>query len=285
MTREPSASPVCGPKRPAPVKNLLVGLCAFRLQLRRLREYALSFWSSLASIPVLMVVTYFAWRVVFGGRTTVNGYTFAGILSYYFLMRVVSPVIWQAGAVAWNVWQDINSGNLASYLARPLDYNLLSLGKCAGPAFCNLVAGTITYAGAAFVLRLPVALTPTRVAFFAASVFGGFLVVYLTQFIVAVLAFWIGRTDTLRDLLYEMYAFFSGSIIPNDFLPPLLQQVAGFLPLRFLFYVPVSGLLGRLPTDELPGLLLTEFAWIVGLALVLRILWRRGVTRFEAQGG
>jgi hypothetical protein len=137
MIDSPVVSRVPRRQRPPLVKNLLVGASASRLQIRRLREYALSFWSSLASIPVLMVVTYSAWRVVFGGRETVNGYTFLDIISYYFLLRLVSLVIWEAGSVAGTVWQDVNSGNLASYLARPLDYSLLSLGKCAGPALLN----------------------------------------------------------------------------------------------------------------------------------------------------
>jgi ABC-2 type transport system permease protein len=215
----------------------------------------------------------------------VNGYTFLEIISYYFLLRLVSVVIGQAASVAWNVWQDINSGNLGNYLARPLDYGLLNLGKCAGPALLYLVAGIVTYALAALILDLPIALTPVRVAFFGASVAAGFMIMYLTQFIVATLAFWIGRIDTLRDLLFEMYAFFSGSIIPNDFLPPLLQRIAEFLPLRFMFYVPVSALLGRLPVEDFPGLALTELLWVAALAAISGFLWRRGVSRFEAQGG
>jgi ABC-2 type transport system permease protein len=232
-----------------------------------------------------MIVTYCVWRVVFGSRQAVNGYTFPAIISYYFLLQMVSLVIGQAGSVAWNMWQDINSGNLGNYLARPLDYGLLNLGKCAGPALLYLIAGGATYASAAVILRLPVVLTPVRVAFFAGGAIGGFMIMYLTQFIVATLAFWIGRIDTLGDLLFEMYAFFSGSIIPNDFLPEILRRIAGALPFKFMFYVPASALLGRTPSSELPGLALGEMLWVLALFGVSRILWLRGIARFEAQGG
>jgi ABC-2 type transport system permease protein len=121
--------------------------------------------------------------------------------------------------------------------------------------------------------------------FFGASVLGGFLIIYLTQFIVAELTFWVGRIDTLRDLLFEAYVFFSGSVIPNDFLPPLLRRIGESLPFRFMFYVPVSALLGRIPAADFPGLALSEILWVSGLAVVSRLLWRRGVSRFEAQGG
>jgi len=267
------------------IKNILVALSACRLQIRRAREYALGFWSSMASVPVLIIVYYCVWRVVFGTRQVVNGYTFPEIISYYFLLRLVSMVVNQAGWVAWNVWQDINSGNLGSYLARPLDYSLLNLGKCAGSALIYLFAGILTYASAALALKLPVALSPVRVAFFAGSVASGFMIMYLTQFIIATLAFWIGRIETLRDLLYEMYAFLSGSIIPNDFLPAVLRRMAGVLPFRFMFYVPCSALLGRLSSTDLPGLALGQLLWVAGLACFSRILWLRGVRRFEGQGG
>lgn len=171
------------------------------------------------------------------------------------------------------------------HLARPLDYALLNLGKCAGPALVYLMAGILTYSAAATALKLPVVLTPVRTAFFGASVASGFLIVYLTQFIIAETAFWLGRIDTLRDLLFEVYALFSGSIIPNDFLPPVLRNVAGALPFRFMYYIPVSALMGRLRVEEFPGLFINESLWVAGMIILSRLLWRRGVRRFEAQGG
>lgn len=262
----------------------MVARGAYRLQVRRMREYGANFLASLANIPVMLLITVFVWKVVFGGRMEVKGYGFADIVAYYLLIRLVSLVVNQAGAVSSQTWQDINSGNLGGLLARPLDYQLYSLGRTAGPMSFYLVVGMGSYAAMALVFGLPLPSVP-RLLFALISVADGFLIWFLTQFILGILAFWIGRTDTLRDLTFELYALFSGIIIPNDFLPAMLRRLATALPFQQLFYIPVSGLLGRLAPEAMAQALMTQVLWITGLFTLSRLVWTSGVRRFEAQGG
>ena len=264
--------------------DLIVARSAYRLQVRRMREYGANFLASLANIPVMLLITVFVWRVVFGGRAEVNGYGLTDIVGYYLLIRLVSLVVNQAGAVSSQAWQDINSGSLGGLLARPLDYQLYSLGRTAGPMSFYLVVGMGFYAAMALVFRLPLPSAP-RLLFTLVSVANGFLIWFLTQFILGILAFWIGRTDALRDLVFEFYALFSGVIIPNDFLPALPRRLAAALPFQQLFYIPVSGLLGRLGPEAMVQALITQEVWITGLFTISRLLWASGVGRFEAQGG
>ncbi len=267
------------------VAAVRVALRVYLLQLRRMREYGANFLAALLNIPVLMVVTFFVWKIVFGGRREVNGYSFAQVIAYYILLRLVWLVVENAGTVSGQIWRDINSGDLGTYLARPLDYQLYGFARTAGPASLFLAAGLVAYAGVAWVFGLPHAFTADRLAFFLASVAGGFALWYLFQSLLGLAAFWIGRPDTLRDLAWEFYALFSGLIVPNDFLPGLLRAAADALPFKYLYYLPVAGLLGRLTAAEMARAAAGQAAWVVGLFLATRIVWARGVRRFEAQGG
>ncbi|MHB8927917.1 MAG: ABC transporter permease [Bacillota bacterium] len=277
------------PTRPAtaaPIRAALrVALRVYLLQLRRMREYGANFLAALVNIPVLMVVAFFAWRVVFGGRQEVNGYSFAQVIAYYILLRLVSLVVENAGAVSGQTWMDINSGSLGTYLARPLDYQLYALARCAAPASLYLAAGLASYAAVAWAFGLPRDFEAGRVAFFLGSVASGFLLWYLLQFLLGLSAFWIGRPDTLRDLAWEFYALFSGLIIPNDFLPGFLRVVADALPFKYIYYLPISALVGRLPAAEMARAAAGQTVWIAVLFLASRVVWARGVRRFEAQGG
>ncbi|MBE3519260.1 MAG: ABC-2 family transporter protein [Firmicutes bacterium] len=280
----PGVSPILR-ARPSLVKDLLVARSALVLRIKRMREYSLDFLASAAFIPITMLVTLVVWRVVFGTSTLLGGYTFSGLVSYYLAVQLVSLVVHQASPVAWFVWQDINSGNLGSYLARPLDYQLLLLGKCAGPVAVYLPVAVLIYRLAAFIWDLPVSLEPLRLAILSGIVAGGFLIWYLVQFICASLAFWIGKIDTLRDLVVEVFMFFSGAIVPNDLLPGVLGSVGRVLPSKYMLYVPVSVITGRISLDQMLELLREEYLWVAALFIISRVLWARGTRRFEAQGG
>jgi len=257
----------------------------YLLQLRRMREYSVNFLSSTVTVPIMLLVTVFVWKVVFAGRSTVNGYRFEEIVAYYLLVQLVSLVINQASAVAWYTWQDINSGDLGTYLARPIDYPLYNLARTAGPMSLYLGLGLTSYAVVATVFGLPLAGNLPGAVFFMVSVVNGFLIWFLLQFLLGAAGFWIGRPYTLRDLVFEVHALFSGLIIPNDFLPSALQAIASALPFQQIYYMPVAGLLGRIEPSHMAQATLTQAAWVVGLFVASRILWARGIRRFEAQGG
>lgn len=82
-----------------------------------------------------------------------------------------------------------------------------------------------------------------------------------------------------------MEFFVSGRIAPLSVLPAWVQQVASWLPFRWMFYFPLEVLLGRLtPAQTLRGVGF-QLAWLVFSALLLASLWRSAARRYTAVGG
>ncbi len=78
---------------------------------------------------------------------------------------------------------------------------------------------------------------------------------------------------------------FGGMLLPLDLLPPSLRAVATALPFQYIYYVPLSAMLGRLEGADLLTALANQAAWAAALGLLAYAIWRRGLQRYEAFGG
>ncbi|MFO7740836.1 MAG: ABC-2 family transporter protein [Anaerolineae bacterium] len=108
---------------------------------------------------------------------------------------------------------------------------------------------------------------------------------YVLSYALAISAFWTTRVTALFQLYIAVEFFVSGRIAPLSVLPAWVQQVASWLPFRWMFYFPLEVLLGRLtPAQTLRGVGF-QLAWLVFSALLLASLWRSAARRYTAVGG
>jgi ABC-type uncharacterized transport system permease subunit len=77
----------------------------------------------------------------------------------------------------------------------------------------------------------------------------------------------------------------SGSLVPLWFMPEWLRIVAGLLPFQATTFTPVAIYLGTINGAALWRSLGISAAWVVILAVVLRLSWNRVLNRVVVQGG
>jgi ABC-2 type transport system permease protein len=68
-------------------------------------------------------------------------------------------------------------------------------------------------------------------------------------------------------------------------LPGWLLGVVDFLPFKYLAYFPAMVMLGKFSHATLVHELLLQLVWIVGLLVLNRVAFSRGVRRYAAHGG
>ena len=236
-----------------------------------------------------LMATIYLWRAVFASnpdRPNVAGYTLAGMTSYYLLATIVDALT----AVAEDDWQiaaDIKDGNISQFLLKPIDYLTYRL--------CLFAAGRLTYTTVAavpvaiFVLvqREFFVLPPDTAAFagFLASVTLTALLQFFMSFTMALLAFWVLEVSTFIFILFAFEYIAGGHLFPLDILPGWLAQLLSFTPFPYQLYFPVSVYLGRISGPALWQGLAVQTAWVIGLYLVARVVWQRGIRRYAAVGG
>lgn len=243
---------------------------------------SIAIWLALGlAQPLVMLAIW--WNVSSGGP--VAGYDQSDFARYFFALMLVDQL-----TLAWDVWyvdRWIREGELNYRLVRPIsplhEAVADNLAYKAGTAVLLLVVWVVV---AAFwpAVRLP--LDPFRwIAALLAVVLAG-AIRFLTSYVHGLLAFWTTRASGLFSLHYGLSLFLAGRIAPLAILPPAAATAASVLWFRSMLAFPVEVLTGAV--DALP-----EYAWgfgaqILWLALwvgAYRLVWNRGIRRYEGVGG
>jgi ABC-2 type transport system permease protein len=102
--------------------------------------------------------------------------------------------------------------------------------------------------------------------------------------LLSLLAFWVENTYGIRFVMRVVMEVAGGAIIPLSFFPGLLQKIFLSLPFPFLIYLPMRIYLGKIPLEMVHEELIKEVAWIAGLVVMNRLVWRLGIRQYVAMG-
>ena len=174
--------------------------------------------------------------------------------------------ILQLGGVMSSVDQRLNSGTIAVDLVRPLSYPFyLAADSLGTTVFSGLFAMLPTLALAALAFGLTPPASPAAFAGFLVAVIIAMAMGFAFGHLAALLAFWMLTTLVFEWTLLGFMKLFADTFLPLWFFPGWLAAIAGWLPFRYLSFVPIAVYLGRIPPDQLGSTLLLGAAWTVGL--------------------
>lgn len=120
-----------------------------------------------------------------------------------------------------------------------------------------------------------------------ALVFATILAALLTfsfSLCLGLLTFWFVETEMLFDVYWALLALFGGQLLPLTFLPPILQKLSEILPFRYMLSFPLEIYFGKANQAELSTGFIAQFMWLATFVGLYKILWARGVKKYEAWG-
>lgn len=237
---------------------------------------------------VPLMATIFLWRAVYAGKSdpTVEGYTLAGMTSYYLLVTIVDALT----AVTDDDWQiagDIREGAINQFILKPIDYMAYRL--------CLFASGRLIYV---CVAAIPVALfiffqreyfvlpkDGLTLGLFAWSLIMTALLQFFISYTMALLAFWLLEISTFIFILFAFEYIAGGHMFPIDILPGWAANLLYLTPFPYQMFFPVSLYLGRVEGELMWWGLAVQFFWVVFFYFVARAMWNRGVKKYTAFGG
>jgi ABC-2 type transport system permease protein len=112
------------------------------------------------------------------------------------------------------------------------------------------------------------------------------MIQFTIAFCFGLLTFWFLEIQSFIILSYAIETLLAGQVFPLDLLPRPIYVLSQYLPYYYQMYFPVAIFTGRLnaPHEVAQGLCM-QFAWLVLLLLLSRLLWTRGLRRHTAVGG
>lgn len=234
-------------------------------------------WILSATMPLVMLALWDA----AAAEGPLEGFGQADFARYFAVTLVVRQL-----TGAWIVWElnyNIRQGALSPQLLRPLN-----------PLWFNLASTLAALPWRMLVLApLLVGLwwwrpdvwfwpEPGRLAAFVLSVLLAFLLSWLVQCLMGLLAFWFEQSLGFFSVYFAVWALTSGYVVPLALLPAWLRGAFAWLPFYGTLGAPVGILTGA---EAAPGsALLVQLAWVAALALATVFTWKRGIVRYGAVG-
>ncbi len=234
-----------------------------------------------------IVTQIFLWSAIFAGDATrqLQNYRYADMVAYFLLVMVARAFSSMPG-LASGIAESIRNGSVRKYLLQPVD--MLDY------LFWHRIAHKLVYyvvATGPFVLvfwlcrsYLPGWPSPTVMTAFVISLLFGFVIGFLIESLIGLIAFWFLEVSSLIFVYMMLNYFLSGHMIPLEWIDGWLPFVH-YLPLKYLAYFPAAVLLGRIPEADLPAELTIQATWIVVLLIANRAAFHYGVRRYGAFGG
>lgn len=247
-----------------------------------------AFATLLRFMPIITQV--FLWSAIYAVGTSneqreLNHYTYADMVAYY-LLAMISRAFSSMPGLASGIAREVRDGTVKKYLTQPIDM--------LGYLFWHRVAHKLVY--------YVVAIGPFALVFwlcrgylpgwpdgwtilaFVVSLELGFLVGFLLEAWLGLIAFWFLEVSSLLFIYMMINYFLSGHMIPLDWLGPIGDWVRN-APFQYLAYFPAAIMLGKYKPAELWTELGIEALWVLVLFALCRFTLARGVRRYGAFGG
>lgn len=257
-------------------------LSIFTITLQEIFTYRLNMLMWRVRQVFVFLIPFFIWKSVLGQGGEIYGYSFAAIMTYLFGTTILRSLVMGSRTVDLG-WM-INSGSLTIPLMRPLSiFSFFFMRDLADKLF-NLGFMFLELPLIYFVFRPPIFLqsNPLVLLYAVCSTLLAILIYFYINVIFGSLAFWTRDIWAPRFLLMVIMEFATGSMFPLDMLPDFWQKVVLATPFPYLLYVPLKLYLG---TDSSAPLRLgISLFWVIVLALLAKLIWKKGITSYEAEG-
>lgn len=255
-----------------------------RIGMKEHLVYPSAVWAKLFSKLIYLYLQFCIWSALFASNSIKNPeLNKADTLRYIVVATLFSTVI------ECNVIEKINaqiqSGNIATELIRPIDFKRMLLARHLGDTSVKILCCLVPL----------IALVKTRVSlpllcfeeieFGILSVFLAYCIQFLYSLIIGLLAFWLIVTWPINMFFGAIYKLLSGAWIPVTMFPETLYKINLFLPFRAIYAIPVSILTSSMKDINIWQSISVQVMWLVILYILVQIIWHVGRKKLVVQGG
>jgi len=264
--------------------------------MRYVRIFALHFQEAFALrsrsvvwflIALLNPLTYFLfWTGMYAGnQVPFAQWNLSSIATYYFLLVIAGSllVVHIEEDVAY--W-DIQQGGLSQFLLKPLSYILLKFFNELPWRLIQGFFGVIIFVmfWILFGSFIEVAHTSLDIVFAVFIIVLGYIISFIFKMIVGITALWFTDYSGLQQLVEAILFIFAGMLMPLEFLPKAVQQAAYAMPFSYIIYFPLMAFQGKLTNIESLRTIGIQIVWIVLLAGIYQLMWKKGIRLFTGLG-
>lgn len=238
-------------------------------------KYVLLFY--LFSTLISIIVQYFLWQAVLINRPVSE---FKQTLSYLVLMQFLSVLF---PKTSYDVNDKVRSGDIALDLLKPVGISTQLFWESVGYATAKFAfIGVVNIGIYLWLLDFRIALA--AILMVASAGILAYILYFELEMLLGTLSFYTYSIWGISTLKEAILLILAGNVFPVYFYPAALRTLSSFLPFQYSF--SAVGMLAQTPTLGLFFRVTTiQLAYIVLIAVILRMLFRHAITKTIIQGG
>lgn len=238
-------------------------------------------FGNIAELVALTVI----WTIVYRNIDVIKDYSAHEMISYVVFAWFFS-FLTTTYSFEQNVARDIHLGTLSSLLVKPQSYiryvMAVATGRITIAFLIVLVQGIIVFSF--FRNSLVFSLDFGTILLLVCMLVATYFINLFLSIIISFIAFWTMEINGTYYSLKVFSKFMSGTFFPISLLPVFFVKVSFFLPFVYTIYIPVQLYLGKISFMEgLRGLAI-EILWLVVLYVIIKVVWRFGLRKYESVG-
>lgn len=234
---------------------------------------------------VLQLLTlFFLWSTLIPKNGSLFGYSQAQMLTYILGTSLISSIV--LATKTMEVGDQINDGTLSNFLTKPISYMKYWFARDLGDKAMNISFSVVELTLLILILHpaLFVQTNPMYLGFTVLSCLISMVMYFFFNFLLGMFGFWSNEIWGPRFIFWVLINFFAGGLLPLDILPTPVFEVLKFLPFTYLLYFPLKIYLGTLGFSTILEGLLVSLVWTVILYFVIKIVWKKGLKLYGAEG-
>ena len=235
---------------------------------------------------IALISTVIFWGAVFKTQNHLGSYSLNDSVLYFFMIPLTGALTYIF--VSDELGNEIKMGALSNYLLKPYSIQFEALTRALASKLNNFLITIPFYTILIVVISILTnhfAVTPMTVLLFIFAICMGFALHFIFDLSIAYCAFWVGEVWAFTHFKKVIFLIFGGLMFPLDFLPKHLFTFVSLLPFQYMYYIPNAYLLGKRNILNIPYDIGLFTLWFIVLFLLQKIIWKKGLARYEASGG
>jgi len=221
---------------------------------------------------------------LYEARPEAGGYSLSDALTFTFLTQGIASLVemW----AWWRIAETVQTGQVATDLSRPFDYQMYWLAQDFGRALHQLLLRSLppfVVGMVAFGIRLP----PDAVHWLALIPSLGLAVTvsFGWRFVLNLTTFWLLDYRGVAGIAGLIAMLLSGFLVPLAMFPDSVRGVLYLMPLASMVAIPIDVFLGKLNGTDLLAALLLQIFWAVAMLAIGRLVLTAALRKLVVQGG
>jgi ABC-2 type transport system permease protein len=246
--------------------------------------YRFGFLFAIFGNIVYIGVAYYLWKSIYRYSDVIRGLTFNETFLYVGLGSAIFILL--KTYADWIIHYEIREGAIATYLTKPMDFQIYALFANLGSLLMNLTAISIpTALVMAFIFKVKVAFGP-GLFLFPIGLLLAFLISFSIDYFIGLLGFYSESVWGLSITKEIFVTVFSGALIPLQFFPDAIRNVLLWLPFHAIYHTPLMMITkSDQGLDVFLPMIAVQLFWAVVLFILARLFYNQAIKVLRIAGG